>query len=865
MLMTSVVATPVIQQQKFLRLSFDGGCRGINGLASGGAILHLCNAPNTADSGCDTFYDAISSDIICDFPERSTEVTNGSPRSSSDVRRRSNKQRQYDKVPSGSAQIDKVADSNEEIEVWKGSFFFGDGLSSHLAEYLSLIEGLYALRMILLEYHIFYSESNDRGVTKLVDNEKNYLKKSFLQSHSSSENHFLQKERIKEVFFPVNKAESGYILQKKILIRGDSEIIIKNLNKKYIPRDRTLRSTHILAESLLSSLRHSYCNIGSNIGSVDYDSSYEVAMSESDGNSGLDGESVGNSGLDGESDMTSGVRKENNDSNNDDNNFNNSKSIQPYNANSSHDTYVLYHVHRHFNSDADNLSTEALTSQKSYSRYSDNSNWLLKQNKFISEKDGRSDDIVVYSDLSKDVEVEVVVEVEQLHMYGEMLDLNKRFVDDNVIVDDITSNTSDYDDFSNCIDTNKNGDFYRRDKYNINNDDNVNNDNNNQINQNNEKNVIIHHQQIIQKKNIGGILFLKLSSNNVPQYLISTIEQMECTLTVNNITLSIPFVFDSEKKIRNIVLGEKKFQKKVQNPLVTIKNKNVFTKKHKKKKDILSDENKNKDYIICLDNLYLNNEHNENPEIRITILKRNNNRSSTDSNITNNSNTTVLQNNEIASKILDIILLYDKENDILVEKRKDSDESKVRETMNTDEITEKSTRTQLPYLQDRPWHMTIPLKFPEEHSEEFSEKRSSSFEGTRSKPEEKYFSDIQISFFSIPVLPYFDLSFPLSLDENSPYLDGNSTKSDDGVLLTPFNSSSSSSSSFPSSSLLSPPTSPSPFPLLPTSSSSPSSPFLPSSSLSPSPSPPSPRYSTLKYFLIKDKTRNDEEDSMMVR
>ena len=910
MLMTSVVATPVIQRQKFLRLSFDGGCRGVNGLASGGAILHLCNAPNTADDGCDTIFDEISSDIICDFPERSAEVNNWSPRSSSDVRRRSSKQRQYYKLPS-SAQIGKVADSNAEIEVWKGSFFFGDGLSSHLAEYLSLIEGLYALRMILKENQIFHSESNDRGLTQPVDNDKNDLKKSFSRSYSSSENNFLQKKRINKSFFPANSEDSEYILQNKIFIRGDSEIIIKNLNKKYIPKDRTLRSTHILADALLSSLLHSYCNISSNVGSVDYNSSYEIAISESNGNSGLDSESDMTSGVI-KGTYTTPVNRNNYDNNNirnydnsDDNNFdynsdkgndcinddngdnnndisNNSKTIQPYDAHNNHGTYVLYHVHRHDNSDADKLSSEALKSQKSYSHYSDNSNCFLKRNNFISGKEGKCNDIGVYCDQSKNVEVEVEsqveVEVEQVHMHDDILDVNKCFVDDNVIIDNITNNTSYYDDVSNSLDCNSNINYEGRDKYqndNYNNNDNDENDNdnntNNNNNRNNGKNDNIHDRQMTQKKNIGGILFLKLSSNNIPQYLISTVEQMDCTLTANNISISVPFIFESEKKIRDIVLGEKKFQKKIQNPHVTMKN-NIYAKKYKKQKqDILSYENKNKDFIIYLDNLCFNNENNKKPEIRIDIFKRKMN--NIDSNISNNPNTTALQNNESASKILEIVLLYDIKNNILCEKRKDCYEPKVRETINTDEITAKSTRTQLLYTQDRPWHMTIPLKLPGEHSEEHSEesfqKHSSFFKGARSKPKEKHFSDIQISFFSIPVLPYFNPSFPLSFDANSLYLDRNSTKSDGGVLLPPFNSTSSSSSlSYSSSSsLLSPPPPPFPSDLLPsstsTSTSSPTSSALPLSSLPPF--PPSPRFSILKDFLIKDKTRNDEEDSIMVR
>lgn len=892
MMMSSVLATPVFQQQKFLRLSFDGGCRGVNGMAGGGAILHLCNAPNTADSRCDTASDKISSNIIHDIPGRSAEATKQLRTTSSTLRRGSSKQHEHDKEHSAAentsdsydkehSAVENTSDSDfyEEIEIWKGSFFFGDGLSSHLAEYLSLIEGLYALKMILSENILpFYSSSasKQKTVTQSVYNKGiiNTSRSVSQSQYSSSKEQTTHNKNTDKTIILSDTVESEFFLQNRILIRGDSEIIIKNLNYDYVPRDLALQSTHILAAALL----HSLCISNNDADADAYSNIHADSFLHPNKNSYINSDSDMNVVTDTDTDFFSGVvLKSNRESHNE---IVSSSSPQtpppsPSNNNKYENNYHLYHVHRHDNIRADKLSTEAVLSQLSHSHYCSGVNCLLRRkrekiNERMDRKEGEEreegnerEDRMKKGEReerkegkeseeskrckmrkeSEDVREGLRVEMEGSDSGGVHCDQLEDFNVRQLNVRDNNINVTKYFDYDNNSNDNNNNIKNKSKK----NDDNGHNDSDGDDNEEdvNDKN---------NDNKIGGLLFLKLSSNNIPQHLISTFEQMDVTLSINNMTIITPLKFESEKKERKFVLGDKKFQKKIRSLPVTSKN-NINTKKYKtQKQDIVYDENKNRDCIICIDNLCLYSEYNKNPKIKIKLSKR-----KMEINETEKFDEFPTQKyNELS----EILLSYDTENNcLLLSDRISCSELKGEKIENNEGIT-KSSREEVQYLQDRQWHMTIPIKLPQEHTSEHSTERSLEYTEDQSKvpssspidfereKEHEEFFDVQISFFPIPVLPFFTPTKPLSSDESSLYLYSNTVESN-----------ATSSSIFSSSFAFSTPPLLSPSLLSSCSSSS-------TLISSPSPSITSPLniigISILQPFLVRDKTRNDEEDSIMV-
>ena len=148
--------------QHYLRLSFDGGSRGANELGSGGAVLHFCY-----ERDCQPIGGLLSTRK--DETESVKKFVDSPPTAMYDKRTPTQSdQRAFELIQGNTGRIWKKFSPNKptelnlsgskkteldlefvEVELWKGSFFYGDGVSSHLAEYLALIDGLYAFKNLM--------------------------------------------------------------------------------------------------------------------------------------------------------------------------------------------------------------------------------------------------------------------------------------------------------------------------------------------------------------------------------------------------------------------------------------------------------------------------------------------------------------------------------------------------------------------------------------------------------------------------------------------------------------------------------------------------------------------------------------------
>jgi hypothetical protein len=136
------------------------------------------------------------------------------------------------------------------LVIWRGSYWFGYDTNSHLAEYLALIEGLYASKNIL-------------------NSDKSGLREQLLKRNSNNDD--FETDRISNN----DKIDANYggdifnsndinIKRNILYIQGDSKIVINNLLKKFLPKDKKLRAAHIIAAALLDSL-NSISNIPENL------------------------------------------------------------------------------------------------------------------------------------------------------------------------------------------------------------------------------------------------------------------------------------------------------------------------------------------------------------------------------------------------------------------------------------------------------------------------------------------------------------------------------------------------------------------------------------------------------------------------
>jgi ribonuclease HI len=188
---------------QYLRLCFDGGSRGINEMGYGGAILHLCY--NEMDKS----------------PCRDDILTVPTP---------------------------------APLVIWRGSYWFGYDTNSHLAEYLALIEGLYASKNILNS-----EKSGFREQLLKIRNNNDYF-----ETDRTSNNDKMDGNYGDDIFnSDVIDNESG-IKGNTLYIQGDSKIVINNLLKKYLPKDKKLRAAHVIAAALLDSL-NSISNMPGNL------------------------------------------------------------------------------------------------------------------------------------------------------------------------------------------------------------------------------------------------------------------------------------------------------------------------------------------------------------------------------------------------------------------------------------------------------------------------------------------------------------------------------------------------------------------------------------------------------------------------
>jgi hypothetical protein len=214
---STTILTPSTANNQYLRLSFDGGSRGIHEMGYGGAILHLC------DNDIDQVPCSDKSLTIPPYNE-----INKAPFSDNTVQ-----------TPSPYNDMNKPLYSGKSFTatsvIWKGSYWFGYNTNSHLAEYLALIEGLYACKNIF------------------------NFKKTGLHEHLSNtnnENDFELDQIVadRKVDDSYNDNNESDIKSNILYIQGDSKIVINNLIKKFLPKDRKLRAAHVTAAALLDSL-----------------------------------------------------------------------------------------------------------------------------------------------------------------------------------------------------------------------------------------------------------------------------------------------------------------------------------------------------------------------------------------------------------------------------------------------------------------------------------------------------------------------------------------------------------------------------------------------------------------------------------
>ena len=264
--------------RQYLRLSFDGGSRGVNELGSGGAVLHFCydeniSAITVAMNGGGSTCEAI------EYPHDVTMNTVSAV---------------YDGDDSGRCSPQNKTDSSyEEIELYRGSYFYGDSVSSHLAEYLALIDGLHAFKCIItsddpsllitLNKRNYEEKMRKLGISldsptclleiKRLDkdasgnyyNVKNGNPNDQIESYNEKKIHEHIHQIKNMILYKTQKLYGNENLDEIIYgnnigndvlrIQGDSKIIINNLLKRYPPKNKILRNAHSTATALLDSIK----------------------------------------------------------------------------------------------------------------------------------------------------------------------------------------------------------------------------------------------------------------------------------------------------------------------------------------------------------------------------------------------------------------------------------------------------------------------------------------------------------------------------------------------------------------------------------------------------------------------------------
>jgi uncharacterized protein (DUF2164 family) len=878
-LVCAVMITPtainLIKPNNYLRLSFDGGSRGVNALGSGGAILHLCLAGISAENEQSA---AICANINSDKRESSTqsrtemnkEAVLSDAFKKRDLSRFSNDYRTTRSVITSdvSTSTSSDIDSYQELELWRGSFFFGDGISSHLAEYMSLIEGLHAYRNLVhsKDTILFLNRSQSgraereerggdrgnrgggKGERGRLRNEKEntdsvIVRDSQKSSNNNNINKFTNTGPNNENSMIGNRRNMENNL---LYIQGDSEIVINNLLREYLPKNQLLRAAHITASTLLKSISNQHGierelfdsdEVGKRVASTFNNYISNENCDESDGRNKTD--------IEDKNENKNEHKYENQiEFNSDRNKMNQSRSdLGPSDStiSTSSDTeknysdfdcfdvrtdgYVLHHVYREYNVHADKLSTYGVEKKKSFSVYNRE----------------------VFHELS------AVKNYSYLQGKYNLID----YVDDEARV---KRNRS-----GNKIENNDDDKYDNDNNNNSNNKNYVNNNNNDEINKNNKLSIS---ENIpgskVRKQHMGGILFVKLLTDKIPKYLRSTFEQSEMVIKINDFSLTVPVEFITEKTGQKTFLGGKTFLKKIQNSNIIKMEKTV---KNQNSKNVDFDSNII-NQLICVDDLKTESEV-KNTVITLNLQKKSKNsvnETKTDSDTFLKNNTKTKQNNQISK----IVILYDGIHFRIKNQKYDLNEKIAR-------IANQEVKTEIENLHDiknwedvkhKIWHLAVSLRLPvkstplsdtTEDGQELNivkkefEDRNKYVNNNENDDENEFCSENDEDNDENLELEVLVSYFPIV--ESKVQGPGNQGRISDSNLPSDTNTlsniTSSSSSLPPSPSSLSS-TAPPPPPLL-----------LPSLLPSP-PSAPSPN-SLLSPFLTKCRTSCSTDNSFMVR
>jgi hypothetical protein len=686
-----------LKPNSYLRLSFDGGSRGVNALGSGGAILHLCLAGISSD---DEQSAGICAKINCERIEsfsqsvrtktkKEEELSDGYTKR--EFSRFSAEHRTTQTVTNseGSSSISSDIDSYRELELWRGTFFFGDGISSHLAEYMSLIEGLHAYRNLvhskgkILLVNRSQTGGGERGGEGGWEgeerevgggglrNEKGHNGKLFddlMPSNEYNKNGIVNSNQNTDRSIINGRKVNNNFKSNILYIQGDSEIVINNLLKDYPPKNQLLRSAHVTASTLLNSISN-HCGTEREL--LDEDGEKKHAMCITNENRCENENEICN-GHDNEK-----VNKRKNENpiefNSDkDKNIQSRKDLEPSDSMMSTpsisekdssdfdcfdvrtDRYVLHHVYRENNVQADELSTCGVERRKSLSVYNED---ILREKSAVKN----------YTNLQG-----------QCNSMDSIIDKGR-------------------------IDT------YESENENNDNNYSVNNDNNN----NNSKSEIGEYvpQSKERKKYTGGILFVKLLTNEIPKYLRSTFEQTEIVIKIDDLSVSVPVEFVTEKIVQKTFLGGKTFLKKIQNPNVVKTEKIV---KDKSSNNLDFDSNII-NQLMCIDNFKTENEV-EDTVITLNLRKKRKkivNGTNADSYSFLRSNTETKQN-DLASKI---VILHSGINFCIQSWKFDYGV----ENISNEKITQKLNKMEKGDFYDiknwedvkhKIWHLAVPLRIP---------------------------------------------------------------------------------------------------------------------------------------------------------
>ena len=499
-------------QRQYLRLSFDGGSRGVNELGSGGAVLHFCY-----DEHIDTVIQLLHGNKtaieLFEFPDAAAATA------PSTVCNRDN---------SDTINVPDESDTSwNEIELYRGSYFFGDSVTSHLAEYLALIDGLYALKCIINSSDKRLLMTSNRGNQKVTgdvelqlgspkletkmrnvdENNRRYFNESNgAQVDCLQNNDEIQAsnciDQSQDIIFPsiLNRLKfngNGEDYDRNNLpnnffrIQGDSEIVINNLLKRFPPRNKILRSAHITAAALLDSINE----------------------------------------------------------------------------------YSLYHIYRDKNNIADELSTIGALNRKTVSfvdipmiptgssssqRYKLGCDIL---DKFLDNFTSlRTSTVISTGDLTTSCNSSSTININSVADYS---NCTPTIISSDSVLSCLISSEVEqrkYDEIQNQLEVLLEDNFGSSSPVvNVNREDTKSKVVKAFINSQENIDDVSNHRQ-----SLGGVLFFKVCMDEIPQYLRSTYEQFSVDLIFNDVSVSVPINFEYDKKEQKSHVFEKKYLKSVQ-------------------------------------------------------------------------------------------------------------------------------------------------------------------------------------------------------------------------------------------------------------------------------------------------------------